>query len=585
MYIEKNYDRDALLPADGRRLLEKFYLKPGETSAQDAFARTAVCFDGGNTELGKRIYEAASKKWIGFSSPTLSNSVYPGERMKAQPISCYVQYVPNSISGLCDHTTELRMASVLGAGIGADWSDVQSTDKKSPGSIAFQHTVDSDMVAYKQGQTRRASYGSYKSVRHPEILEHIKMRIPEGDINRQNLNLHHGVTIDDKFMYAVDNDLDWELIDPEDKRITDTLKARKIWELILDTRFRTGEPYIFHIDEANRNLHPAQKALGLKIRSSNLCSEIFLPTGEDRSAVCVLSSLNMDKYDEWKDTSLVSDMVEFLDNVITKFLENAPEALGKAVYSASRERAIGLGVMGWADYMQRKGISFESPMSIGLTHKVFRDIREKADAATLRLGAERGEAPDMVGTGRRNSTTMAIAPTSNNATIVGVSPTIEPRQANWFIQKTRLGSLFVKNPVLEDFLEELGMNVPEVWDKIKQDKGSVRNLEFLTEDQKALFKTSKELDQRSLVDNARVRQSYVDQGQSFNVFFTHGVDKEYVNQVHRRAFSKNGLGDPLKSMYYLRAEKASAVKHSGTQIERTALKDGESFDDCINCEG
>jgi len=558
--------------------------------AQEALARTAMCYDGGDPALAQRIYDYASKKYIGFASPVISNAIAkktPEEfpKMKALPISCYVQHVPNSIKGLCEHTTEERYASVRGAGIGANWSAVQSTDKKAPGVISFLHTVDSDMVSYKQGSTRRASYGGYLLVNHPEIIQFIKMRIPEGDINRQNLNLHHGVTITDEFIDAVDNDLQMELIDPNDGRVTDTVSARYIWELILDTRFRTGEPYLFHKDEANRHLPQLQKDKGLEVKSSNLCSEIMLATDDERSAVCVLSSLNLDKYDEWKDQPVVADMITFLDNVLTVFIDNVEDALHKARYSAQRERSLGLGTMGWVDYLQRSGIAIESPMAIGAAHRVFSDIKNKAEEQTIKLGLERGQPEDIVGSGRRNAHLLAGAPTSNNAVITGVSPACEVRQSNWFIQKTRIGSLFIKNPVLEDVLEEMNMNTEEVWEQIKLAKGSVQDLDFLTPGQKELFKTAREVDQRYVIDNARVRQLYIDQGQSTNINFEFGADKEYVNQVHRRAFTPVGVGAPLKSLYYCKSGAASDVVNSSQKVIRNPLKDGEGFEECVSCGG
>ena len=590
MYITIDPSREANFDENSLRLLKAHYLKANETLAQEALARTAMCYDGGDKALAQRIYDYASNKYIGFASPVISNAVpkmgpEDKPKMKALPISCYVQHVPNSIKGLCEHTTEERYASVRGAGIGANWSAVQSTDKKAPGVISFLHTVDSDMVSYKQGNTRRASYGGYLAVNHPEIIQFIKMRIPEGDINRQNLNLHHGITITDDFINAVDNDLSIELVDPEDGRVTDMLSARYIWELILDTRFRTGEPYIFHKDEANRHLPKLQAEKGLEVKSSNLCSEIMLATDDQRSAVCVLSSLNLDKYDEWKHLPVVADMITFLDNVLTVFIDNVEPALHKAQYSAMKERSLGLGTMGWTDYLQRSRIPLESALAIGAAHRVFGDIKVKAEAQTLVLGLERGQPDDIVGSGRRNAHLLAGAPTSNNAIITGVSPACEPRQANWFIQKTRIGSLFIKNPVLEDLLETMGMNTDEVWERIKLERGSVQNLEFLSDEDKELFKTFKEYDQRHLIDNARVRQLYIDQGQSTNISFDFGSDKEYVNQVHRRAFAQNGVGAPLKSLYYLKSGSASDVKNSGKKVVRIALEDGDKYDDCVSCGG
>ena len=375
------------------QLLKKHYCRENETVEQ-AFKRACDCF-GSNRLHSERLLSYIKKQWFMFSSPILSNAIGYGEKVKGLPISCFVTYVPDTIEGLCDHTTEVRWLSVKGGGVGGYWSDVRSMSEVTPGALGFLHTVDADMVAYRQGKTRRGSYASYLNIDHPEIIEFIKMRVPSGDLNRKNLNLHHGVNITDDFIEAVNNNSDWCLIDPHTLEVTDKVKARELWEEILTTRFRTGEPYINFIDEANDKLHPALKAKGLRINSSNLCNEIHLPTDSDRTAVCCLSSVNLVTYDEWKDDRhFIADLIEMLDNVISFFISNAPKELSKATYSALRERSLGLGGMGFTDYLQSKLIPFESPTAVSINRGMFKNIKDKALAHTKTLAAIKGEAPD-----------------------------------------------------------------------------------------------------------------------------------------------------------------------------------------------
>jgi len=405
------------------------------------------------------------------------------------------------------------------------------------------------------------------------------MRVPTGDLNRKNLNLHHGVNITDEFIKAVNDDSSWCLVDPSSCAVVETVRARELWEEILTTRFRTGEPYINYIDEANAKLHPALKARGHQIKGSNLCNEIHLPTDVDRTAVCCLSSVNLATYDEWKNDELfIGDLIEMLDNVLQFFINNADDHLLKAVYSAERERSLGLGAMGFHDYLQWKDVPFDSSLAISMNRGIFKNIKDKALQATQKLAITRGEAPDAIGYGVRNTHLMAIAPNANSSIILGVSPSIEPRMSNCYTHKTRVGSYLVKNPALVEyfFCSYTGDNLDAIWDSILNNNGSVQHLskDIMSDDAKAVFKTAMELDQRWVIDMARSRQEYICQGQSVNLFFHNGADKAYVNECHRRAFRENGLGSPLKGLYYLRTESAKKTENVSLKIQRNALQDG-----------
>lgn len=575
-------------------LLKKHYCREGETIEQ-AFIRACNCF-GTNKEHSNRLQDYLKKEWFMFSSPILSNAINGifddnrfiyMEQPKGLPISCFLGYVDDSIAGLCEHTTETRWLSVKGGGVGGHWSDVRSISDITPGALGFLHTIDADMVAYRQGKTRRGSYGAYLNIDHPEIIEFIKMRVPTGDLNRKNLNLHHGINITDDFLEAVDNDLDWCLVDPHTCKVTDKVKARDLWEEILTTRYRTGEPYINFIDEANDKLHPALKAKGLRINGSNLCNEIHLPTDNDRTAVCCLSSVNLVTYDEWKhDPYFISDLIEMLDNVLTYFINFAPKELHKAIRSASGERSLGLGAMGFTDYLQSLQVPYESAMAISINKGMFKTIKDNALKATKALAITRGEAKDAIGYGVRNTHLLAIAPNANSSIILGVSPSIEPRASNCYTHKTRVGSYLVKNIHLEKVLDTLGLNNEDTWSSIINNHGSIQHLD-IDDEIKKVFKTSFELNQEWVVEHARARQEYICQGQSVNLFFEAGADKEYVNRVHRRAFNTNGIGVPLKGLYYLRTESSRKTEKVNIKIERDKLQDGVqgSIDTCIACEG
>ena len=464
--IEIQTGRDKKLGEQSFKLLKDYYCRDDERSPQMAYARAAVAFTNGNSKLAQRIYDYVSQGYFMFSSPVLSNAVLKGEKVKALPISCFLTYVPDTLDGLIDHTAELRWLSVKGGGVGGHWSDIRAVSNKAPGPMPFLHTVDADMVAYRQGRTRKGSYAAYMDIDHPDIVEFINMRIPTGDVNRKNLNLHHAVNLTDKFMEAVRDGKQWGLLDPNDQSVREMVDARKLWELVLETRYRTGEPYVNFIDTANRSLPQSQKDLGLSIKGSNLCNEIHLVTNEERTAVCCLSSVNLETYDQWKDTNMVKDLIVFLDNVLQFFIDNAGDEISKARYSAQQERSLGLGAMGLHSYFQKNSIAFDSQEAIDVNEEIFSKIKMKSVEATLEMGKRRGEAPDMKGTGRRNAHMLAIAPNANSSMIVDTSPSIEPWKANAFTSRTRVGSHLNKNPHLEKILETIGKNTDEVWSTI-----------------------------------------------------------------------------------------------------------------------
>lgn len=582
-----DFSKDSTLSEQSYKLLKDYYCTPDETSPQQAFARASTAYSGGDKELAQRIYDAVSSGWFMFSSPVLSNAPLPGGKAKALPISCFLTYVPDTLEGLIDHTSELRWLSVKGGGVGGHWSHVRSVSDKAPGPIPFLHTVDSDMTAYRQGRTRKGSYAAYIDVDHPDIAEFINIRIPTGDVNRKCLNLHHAVNITDKFMCAVQADLPWDLVDPNERgvQVRETVNARKLWEQILETRYRTGEPYLNFIDTANRSLPEPMKRKGLKIHGSNLCNEIHLPTDADRTAVCCLSSLNVEKYDEWKDTNLVRDLIRFLDNVLEFFIENAPDEISRARFSAQQSRDLGLGAMGLHSYFHKHMIPFESEDAIEKDEEIFSYIRKEADAETMLLAELKGECPDMEGTGRRNSHLLAIAPNANSSIICGTSPSIEPQKANAYTHRTRAGSHLVKNQYLENELIRVGQNTDEVWSSIITTGGSVQHLEFLDEHTKNVFKTAIEIDQSHVVKLAGNRQKHLCQGQSLNIFFPAGASKAYLHNVHFEAWRYG-----CKGLYYLRTEATNRAENVAEKVHRVALSESlnnkdESQEECLACQG
>lgn len=580
--------RDELLSEHAIKLLQDFYMLPDEKSPQEAYARAAVAWSGGDNALAQRLYDAASNNYFVFASPVLSNAPVPGGIAKGMPISCFLSYVGDSLHSLIAHTTETRWLSVKGGGVGGHWSDVRSVSDIAPGPIPFIHTIDADMIAYRQGKTRKGSYAAYMDISHPDIEEFIGLRVPTGDANRKCLNLHNAVNISDAFMASVLANKDWELIDPKTKQLHSTVKARQLWEYILETRYRTGEPYLNFIDTANRALPKALQDLGLKIHGSNLCNEIHLPTNEERTAVCCLSSLNLEFYDEWKSTNLVADLVRMLDNVLEHFINNAPPELAKAKYSASRERSIGLGAMGFHSWLQRNGIPFESTEAARFSDESFAIIKSRAEEESRNLAKERGEAPDLHGQGLRNAHLLAIAPNANSSIIADTSPSIEPYHANAFVHRTRAGSYLVRNRYLEKALDEVKQNTDDVWSSIIAHGGSVQHLEFLDDATKAVFRTAMEIDQQWVIRHAAERQKYICQGQSVNLFFSSNVDRDYYNRIHISAYQSG-----LKGLYYVRTQSGSRTESVGESVTRLALKDAEpeapvcaigSQDDCEACK-
>ena len=576
--------RDKDLSEQAYKLLKDYYCNEDENSPQQAYARAAVAYCGGDLELAQRIYDYVSKGWFMFASPVLSNAPRPGEKAKALPISCFLTYVPDSLEGLIDHSAELRWLSVKGGGVGGHWSDIRAISDKAPGPMPFLHTVDADMTAYRQGKTRKGSYAAYMDVSHPDIIEFLNMRVPTGDVNRKNLNLHHAINITDSFMRAVERGEMWDLKDPNDHTVRESMPARTLWQQILEVRYRTGEPYLNFIDTANAALPHTMRAKGLKIHGSNLCNEIHLPTSDDRTAVCCLSSVNLEKYDEWKESNMIRDLIKFLDNVLQFFIDNAGDEIARARYSATQERSLGLGAMGWHSLLHQKRIAFDSPQARELNRNVFDYIKTQANYESNMMGHDRGEAPDMQGTGRRNAHLLAIAPNANSSIIVSTSPSIEPSKANAYTHRTRAGSHLVKNKYLEQELKKAKKNTQDVWSSIITNGGSVQHLDFLSDEIKAVFKTAIEIDQMVLVEQAADRQEYLCQGQSLNLFFPAGAEKKELHKAHFAAWK---LG--CKGLYYLRTETSQRAENVAEKVSRDALKDYEtqalSQEECVACQG
>ena len=582
-----NYDRDALLTDFGKTTLKDRYLLPTEDSPQDGFLRAAKAFSD-NDEMAERIYSYASKLWFMYSTPVLCNA---GSK-RGMPISCFLNYVGDSREGLTGHYTENAWLASVGGGIGGYWGHVRSDGtmtsggSQSSGSIPFLHVVDSEILAFSQGKTRRGSYAAYMDISHPEIIEFIEMRKPSGgDVHRKCLNLHHGVNISNEFMQLIDNcikeptyDDSWNLIDPHTKKIVRTISARELWQKILETRVATGEPYVSFIDTINDALPETQKKLGLEVHHSNLCTEITLPTSDNRTAVCCLSSVNLEKYDEWKnDTLFIPDLIRFLDNVLQYFIDYAPEELFRARFSANNERSLGLGAMGFHAYLQSKGIPFESVLAKSLNLKIFKKIKEQAVEESKRLAIKRGEAPDMEGTGMRNAHLLAIAPNASSSIICGTtSPSVEPYRANAYVQKTMSGSFLVKNKYLEKLLEKKGINNDTTWTSILANRGSVLHIKELSDYEKDTFKTAIEINQQWVIEHAADRQQYICQGQSINVFVPADVNVKELHDIHMLAWKRK-----LKTLYYCRSEAIKRAELVSKKIERTIIPEA----DCLSCEG
>lgn len=570
--------RNANLTDFGKAVLQDRYLMPGE-SFQNMFARVSDYY-GDDIAHSQRLYDYMSNLWFMPATPILSN----GGTERGLPISCFLNETEDSLKGIVDIWTENVWLASRGGGIGSYWGHLRSIGEtvrgngKTSGVIPFLRVQDSLTLAISQGSLRRGSSAVYLQVSHPEIEEFIDLRRPTGgDPNRKALNIHHGVVITDDFMHAVQNDQPWELKSPKDGKTVNRINARELWIKLLTARVETGEPYLLFIDNVNKARPEHHKKLGLDVKMSNLCSEITLPTGKDhldnqRTAVCCLSSLNLERYEEWSNNPLfIKDVMRFLDNVLEDFIKKAPDSMSKAKYSAMRERSVGLGVMGFHSFLQSKMIPFESVMAKVWNNKMFEHIRREVDEASIELAEERGPCEDAKECGimERFSNKLAIAPTASISVICGnSSPGIEPYAANSFTQKTLTGSFTVRNKNLKKLLAEKGKDDDDTWSSISMNEGSVQHLDFLTQDEKDVFKTAQELDQRWLIEHGADRAKFVCQAQSLNLFFPGDVHKKYLHDVHWNAWKKG-----VKSLYYCRstsiqrAEKTTASDEARAQLE------------------
>ncbi len=597
--IKIDRSKDDNLTDFGKATLKDRYLGANE-SFQDLFARVASHYADDNLHA-QRLYNYISNLWFMPATPVLSN----GGTTRGLPISCFLNEASDSLNGILDLWSENVWLAARGGGIGSYWGNLRSIGEKigrvgkTSGIIPFIKVMDSLTMAISQGSLRRGSAACYIPIDHPEIEEFIEMRRPTGgDPNRKSLNLHHGVLVSDAFMRAVEMDEQWGLKSPKDGAVQATVSARNLWIRLLTARIETGEPYIVFIDTVNRQIPQHHKLAGLNVKTSNLCSEITLPTGidkdgRDRTAVCCLSSLNVEKYDEWKDDeNFIEDVMRFLDNVMTDFIDNAPEQFSDATYSAMRERSVGLGVMGLHSYYQKKMIPIESVMSKAWNKKIFEHIHKNVDKASKDLAEERGPCPDAADYGimERFSNKTAIAPTASISIICGgTSPGVEPIAANSFTHKTLSGSFNVRNKYLRKLLEKHGKDTDEVWSSITTNQGSVSHLDFLTQDEKDVFKTAFELDQRWLVDLSADRTPHISQAQSINLFLPADVHKRDLHQIHFQAWKKG-----LKSLYYCRSKSIQRAENvndaNSTDIAANVYKSKEEnnnqqdYEECLSCQ-
>jgi len=595
--IKVDYSRDNLLDELGKIRLKESYMKDSEVSPQERFAYVSSTF-GSNPKHAQRLYEYSSLHWLSYSTPILSF----GRSRRGLPISCFLNYIEDTAEGLVDNLSETNWLSMLGGGVGIGFG-IRSADDKSTGVMPHLKMYDASSLAYRQGRTRRGSYAAYLDISHPDIIPFLEMRKPTGDQNLRTLNMHHGVNIPDAFMNIIekcmldpDADDSWDLVDPASHEVRETVSAKYLWQQLLELRMMTGEPYLHFIDESNRKLPQWLKDKGLKIHQSNLCSEIILPTNKDRTAVCCLSSLNLEYYDDWKDhPTFLRDVAEMLDNVLQYFIDNAPSSIQRARYSAQLERSIGIGALGFHALLQKNNIAWEGVVAKSLNMRMFRTIRSKLDEANKALGLERGEAPDAKGTGNRFSHLMAIAPNASSSILMGnTSPSVEPYRANAYRQDTLSGSHLNKNrwlnKVIEKHLAGDGDTIStndynDIWSSIIANDGSVQHLTWMDDNTKEVFKTSMEIDQRWIIEHAADRQEYIDQAQSINVFFRPDSSIKYIHAVHFLAWKKK-----LKTLYYCRSEKIGKADKVSKKVERDIIKEidmrsiveGET---CLACEG
>ena len=588
--VNIDLERDGLFDDLGLTRLRESYIREDESSPQERFAYVCEQF-GSNPDHAQRLYEYTSKHWLSLSTPILSY----GRSKRGMPISCFLSYLDDSAEGLVDTLSEVNWLSMLGGGVGIHVG-IRGSDDKSVGVMPHLKVYDASSLAYRQGRTRRGSYAAFLDINHPDITAFVEMRKPTGDQNFRTLNLHHGVNITNDFMNLIeqsmrDEDFDdsWDLISPNNGEVVETVSAKALWIKLLEMRTQTGEPYLVFIDNANDDLPEWLKSQGLKINGSNLCTEIFLPTSMDRTAVCCLSSLNIEYYDEWKsERKFIPDIMEMLDNVLDHFIEHAPKTVSRAALSASRERSIGIGTLGLHAYFQKRDMPLEGVMTKVTNREIYRHIEKECKRGDRQLFETRGPCYDaqQAGVERRFSHWTAIAPNASSSIIMGnTSPSIEPYRANVFRQDTMSGAYIQRNKFLETKLEELGLNTQKTWASITAQDGSVQHLD-IPQDIKDVFKTANEIDQLWLIDLASDRQKHTDQGQSLNLFFRPDVNVKYLHATHFLAW-KNGL----KSLYYCRSDKLRKADRVGMQIQRnriedeidlTAVADG---DVCLACEG
>jgi len=568
---DKNYD------LIGLQRLKDSYMKEDETSPQQRLAFVSKQFSS-NIEHAQRLYNYASDFWFGYATPIQSF----GRNKSGLPISCFLNYVSDTKEGLVNNLSETNWLSMLGGGVGTYWS-IRGSDEKSVGVIPHMKVYDDSSLAFKQGTTRRGSYAEYLDISHPDIIEFIEMRKETGDPRRKCLNLHHGVNIPDSFMQIIENcmldknfDDSWELKDPETGKVHEVVSAKELWEKLLEYRAGQGrgEPYIHFIDNTNNAVPKFLRDQGYEVKQSNLCTEILLHTDAFKTAVCCLSSLNLDKWDEYKDNyQFFKDIMEMLDNVLEYFIQNAPEEISRAVLSSVEERSVGLGVMGFHSYLQKNMIPFDGVMAKSANIRIFKQINSMVDKANLELGSERGSPKLLQGTGRRFAFTTAVAPTATNALICGnVSPSIEPWRANMFRQDTLSGTFIQKNRYLDDLLkqkhEENVLDYDDTWLKIVHNEGSVQNIKELSEFERDVFKTAAEIDMIWAVEHVADRQQFIDQGQSFNIFIRPDISIKRLHAIHFHAWKKG-----VKTMYYCRSEKLANTEKVSQKIERKRIED------------
>ena len=592
--IDVDFERDSLLDELGLRRLKESYMLDEEKSPQERFAFVSKQF-GSNLEHSQRLYDYASKHWLSYSTPILSY----GRSKKGLSISCFLNYMDDSSEGLVNTLSETNWLSMLGGGVGVHLG-IRASDSKSAGIMPHLKIYDASSLAYRQGKTRRGSYAAYLDISHPDIIQFLEMRKPTGDQNMRCANLHHGINITDDFMKIIEKcmvdpkaDDSWHLRDTKTGAIRETVSARDLWQRIVEMRIQTGEPYLCFIDTANKALPEHLKSQGLKINGSNLCTEIFLPTNKERTAVCCLSSLNLEYFDEWKnDTLFIKDVAEMLDNVLQHFIDNAPDTISRARFSAQQERSIGVGTLGFHAYLQKLSLPFESAIAKSVNMRIFKHIKQELDKANFELADQRGACPDAekAGLKLRFSHTTAVAPNASSSLIMGnTSPSIEPYRANVFRQDTLSGASVYKNRFLDKILqskcEELKLDINDVWASIIANDGSVDHLEWLDQNTKDVYKTAVEIDQRWVIELAADRQVFIDQGQSVNVFFRPDVNIKYLHAIHFQAWKKG-----LKSLYYCRSDKLRKADRVGQKVLRDKIEEEIDMkklvegDECLACQ-